>query len=284
MLIILILLLLTVVGVAVMKYNNLQSNSQGIKKQSSNVQIAVSRKMAVINQLIDAVKSHQEGEQLVQLKISQDNTKVAIMNAYQQSGSTLAGIQGVADRFPNLKASDQYQRLMKNIEECELNIEKQRTIYNSYVEKYNVDRLRIPTIFIAQSMGFSEAPYLEFDMSGAVDVTSLKEFKTDDGERLQQLFSGAGNSIAGAAKNLAGHASQATRLLGDKIKEKKGSMYFYMLPGNTPKGPVTTDEIKNLHKQNILTDEAKISIQGSDEWKNIQSLLAELDQINPEIN
>jgi LemA protein len=51
-------------------------------------------------------------------------------------------------------------------------------------------------------MGFSEAPYLEFDLSSMKEISTLKEFKTDDGERLEKLLTGAGNQLVGASKSL----------------------------------------------------------------------------------
>jgi len=262
-----------IIGYAVFSYNKLQSYAQSVRKQASNVQVAISKKLSLINQLIDAVKNYQQGEQLVQLKVSQDNTAVAMMSAYQQSGSTLASIQGMMERFPNLKANEQYQRLMANIEQCENDIQQQRMNYNNCVELYNQKRLKIPTIFIARFMGFSEAPYLQFDLSGASDPNALKEFRTDDGERLTQLLSDAGSGLAKATKSIAGHASQAGKLIADKIKEQSTPKYFYMLPGSTPKGPVSLEEIRSMQQTNALPLETMINEPGSDEWKSLVSVL-----------
>lgn len=198
-------------------YNAVQVLVQRVRKSASNAQVAVSKKLSLVNQMIDLVKNYQEGEQFVQLKIAQDANAAALASTYQQSGSMMAAVQGVADRFPNLKASEQYTHLSHSIAMCEHDVQVSRQHYNDAIEAYNNARLRIPTLFIARFMGFSEAPYLKFDLSGVQDVTSLKEFKTDDGERLQQLLHGAGKGIAGAAKSLADNASHAGRLLSDKI-------------------------------------------------------------------
>src|SRR5690606_26067975 len=79
----------------------------------------------------------------------------------------------------------------------------------------NTKRVRIPDVFIARSMNFPEAPYMQFDLSGFNEVTTLNDFKTDDGERLQQIFSGAGNKLAG----LATQAGRASKELVEKIKD-----------------------------------------------------------------
>lgn len=273
-----ILLLIAILALAITSYNRLQRLAQPVRRQASNIQVSISKKLSLINQLIDVVKNYQEAEQFVQLKISNDTTAASLMNSYQQSGATLASIQGMIERFPNLKANEQYHRLVDNIEGCEKDIQNQRIAYNACVEQYNQARLKIPTIFVARFMGFSEAPYLQFDISGATDVTSLKEFKTDDGERLQQFLSSAGSSLSSATKTLANHAGQAGKLIADKVKEKTQTRYFYMIPGGVPKGPVAKEEILMLKDNGTLNEEAMISEAGSDDWKKIDVLTVISDQ------
>ncbi|GGG83063.1 hypothetical protein GCM10007415_15030 [Parapedobacter pyrenivorans] len=196
-------------------YNALQKLAQHVREAASNAQVAISKKLALINQLIDVVKNYQESEQLVQLKVSQDTSASDLAGSYQQSGNVLATVQGIAEKFPNLKANEQYHRLVDSIQQCEQNIQDSRERYNHAVKEYNTKRLRIPTVFIAKPLGFPEAPYLQFDVSGMNETTSLQDFKTDDGERLKQLFSGAGSKIV----DLAGHAGKAGKELIDKVKD-----------------------------------------------------------------
>lgn len=240
--------------VALKKYNRLQALAQSVRAQSSNAQVAISKKLNLVNQLIDLVKSFQESEQFTYLKIAQDANSAAIASAYNQSGTVLASIQGLAERFPQLRASEQYLRLIDNIQGCENDIQAQRQNYNEAVRVYNTERLAIPTILIARLIGFGTAPYLEFDHSGVVDSTQLNSFQTADGERLQELLSNAGSRVVGTSRTLAAHAVDAGRILHNKVKEMTESAsapsggdsqtgfdeaprYFCMSAGGTPKGP-----------------------------------------------
>ena len=269
---ILLLVLLAVGLYAVKNYNGLQRMAQNVRESASNVQVAVSKKLSLINQLIEVVKNYQAGEQLVQMQVSQDNSTAAMSNAYQQSGTVLSTIQGMADRFPNLKANEQYHRLINNIEGCEAEIGNSRTNYNAVVKQYNSHRLGIPTIFIARSMGFGEAPYLQFDQSGATDPNSLKEFKTDDGERLQQLLSGAGNSIAKTTRSLAQQAGNAGKMLADKIKDAPDAQYFYLPAGGTPKGPLPLNQIRSMAASGTLPADVQVAASGADDWKALSAM------------
>lgn len=261
--------------IALFSYNKLQRFAQEIKEKASNVQIAISKKLTLINQLIDVVKGFQESEQFTHLKISQDSSATNLMTAYQQSGTLLTSLQGMAEKFPNLKSNEQYHRLIDSIQHCESDIQQCRKDYNSSVKEYNSTCLSIPTIFVAKFIGFSSAPYLEFDVSGLNDITSLKEFKTDDGERLQQLLTSAGNQLAGATKSIANQAGQASKLLSDKIKEKSTPKYFYMISGGVPKGPLPLPDIQNILSQQKIEGDVLVAEVESQDWRNIESVAAQ---------
>jgi LemA protein len=263
--------------IALTSYNRLQRLAQDVKEKASNVQIAISKKLTLINQLIDVVKNFQESEQFTHLKVSQDSSATNLMSAYQKSGLVLTTLQGVAEKFPHLKTSEQYHRLVDNIQECESDIQQSRQSYNLAVKSYNTVCLSIPTVFVAKFTGFSEAPYLEFDISGTKEITDLKEFKTGDGERLQQLLHDAGTQIAGATKAIASQASQAGKLLATKVKgmESSAHSYFYVAPGGVPKGPVSIEEMQELLFRGEIKDSALIAEVGSQDWRSIESILPE---------
>ncbi len=258
-------------------YNKLQRQAQEVREATSNVQVAVSKKLTLLNQLVDIVKNYQESEQFTHLKVAQDQNAVALAAAYQQSGSLLATMQGMADRFPNLKANEQYQRLIESVQHCELDIQRTRELYNGTVKGYNKDYLAFPTVLIARFLGFSKAPYLEFDVSGNVDATALKSFQTDDGERLRALLSSASGHLAGATKALAGGAGQAGKLLAGqagqagkmiaaKVTERVAVTYFYLPKGGVPRGPVPLPTVRELIQRGELDADVLVARSGSEEW------------------
>jgi hypothetical protein len=138
--------------------------------------------------------------------------------------------------------------------------------------------LSIPTVFIARFIGFSKAPYLEFDVSGVQDPTALKAFKTDDGERLQQLLSSAGGSIMGATKTLASGAGQAGKLLATRIREQATTRYFYRSGDGVPKGPVPADDLRRFLTLGSITSDTLVAESGSAEWRPLSSVLREQER------
>lgn len=287
--------------VVLMSYNKLQRLAQGVKEGSSNVKVAISRKLSMVNQLMDVARNYTEAEQLTHLQISKDAAPEGLMNAYQQSGVMLASLQGLAQRFPELKANEQFNRLSDGIRDCENDIQKKRTDYNTSVKAYNSQCLTIPTVFVARALGFTSAPYLEFDQSGVIEATELKEFKTDDGERLGKLIGAAGTGVLNAGKSIAGHAGTAGRLIAEQatatgkvVSERlqevtaassTGSaskaqtpntltvaepQFFYRVPPDgVPCGPVSMATIHGLQSSGQLPENVAVAQAGTNEWKSL---------------
>lgn len=261
--------------IAFKSYNKLQRHAQAIHERSSNIQVAVSKKLSLINQLIDVVKNFQESEQFTHLKIAQDNSSASLSSAYQQSSVILTSLQGVAERFPTLKASEQYHRLVDSIQGCETDVQGQRESYNLAVREYNTVRLSMPTVFVAAMMGFSIAPYLEFDVAGIAEPGHLKSFKTDDGERLQQLLSSAGGQIAGASRLLVNQATLAGKIAVEAVRDKApGSPdFFYQVPGGVPAGPIKLQALIDQVNAGHLPGNLQVAEAGSPDWQSLAALM-----------
>ncbi len=274
---------LPLLAFAAWTYNKLQKQAQEVREATSNVQVAVAKKLNLVNQLGDIVKNFQASEQFTHLKLAQDNNSAAIAVAYAQSGAVLSSLMGAAERSPEFKASEQYHRLVDSIQHCELDIQHARTTLNTAVKHYNNAYLAFPTVLLAPVLGFSKAPYLEFDVSGNVDATALKSFQTDDGERLKQLLAGAGGSLAGATRTLAGAAGQAGKLLAvqagnagkliaAKAAERGGTSYFYLPRGGVPRGPVPLPTVRELIQRGELEADVMVARAGSEEWQPVSAL------------
>ncbi len=224
-------LILLILGViAFIGYNSLRALSESIREAWSNIGVVGKKQVSLVNQLIDVVKGYQESEKLVMLKVSDDiSSAQKVAEVHQQSNMILSAANNVAQRYPELKANEQYQRLIDSIQGCETQLEKARQAYNSHVKAYNVKRSSIPNVFYATTIGFKVAPYLEFVGSEQVmDTGAVNAFSSDnDGERLNALLGAAGNKMlevgikaVDSSKEMAGVASEKIKKIADNIENK----------------------------------------------------------------
>ncbi|HTL84439.1 MAG TPA: LemA family protein [Acidimicrobiia bacterium] len=77
----------------------------------------------------------------------------------KQVGQLLA----VAERYPDLKASENFLALQRQLAETEDRIQVSRRIYNANVRAYDSLVQTFPSLIIARLFGFDAAPYFEME-------------------------------------------------------------------------------------------------------------------------
>lgn len=82
--------------------------------------------------------------------------------ALQEIGAKLIA---VAEAYPDLKASQNYQQTMKDIKEYEENVRLSRMTFNDTVTRFNQEVRVFPTSLVAGLLGFSKRDYLADDIS-----------------------------------------------------------------------------------------------------------------------
>jgi LemA protein len=213
---------IVVAVIAFLGYNKLRLLSENIRESWSNIGVAGKKQASLVNQLIDVVKGYQDSEKLVMLKISDDlssSDKVAQM--HQQAGAIIATATGLAQRFPELKADQQYQRLIDSIQACEGHLEACRQKYNANVKAYNFKRSAIPHVFYSKILGFGAASYLEFVGNEQVmDMGAVNSFSSDiDGDRLNALLGQAGSKMREVGGKALAGGKQVAEVASDRIRQ-----------------------------------------------------------------
>ena len=80
-------------------------------------------------------------------------------------GEISAKLIAVAEAYPDLKASANYQQTMKDIKDYEENVRLSRMTYNDTVTRFNQQVRSFPTSAIAGILGFAKRDYLADDVS-----------------------------------------------------------------------------------------------------------------------
>ncbi len=177
---IILIIIISIVWLA-MTYNRLQAYMQSIREQLSNLQASLKKRIDLANQIVDIAQGYGEHEKLAHLTVSKGNQAIESMTALSQA-------------FPDLKANQTYQTLMTQLEDLEETILQRRERYNASVKNYNSYRNRVPTIFVANKLSFSNAPYYEIEDPDFIEKTKL--FERDDSEALQKLIEEGSHSVS----------------------------------------------------------------------------------------
>lgn len=274
--------------IAIWGYNSLRGLAENVKEAQSNVDIAVRKKISLVNQLIDVAGKYMDRESVVMLKVSQDATEAATGQLYQQTGTVLSTIQGMAQKFPDLKSSQQYMKLADAIAQSENDVQNWRLRCNSAIKQYNTRRSALPHALYASMLGFRPASYLELETVESSDASVQRQIIADDGDRLNELLGMAGTKVLGATKTLAAQGKELA-FQGKELAEKAasrvqaemaarsalspGAQYTYLDDARTPHGPVSRAELDALFQAGQITADTDVLEAGSKAWTKYASLL-----------
>ncbi|WP_068669428.1 LemA family protein [Thermosulfurimonas dismutans] len=199
------------------QYNSLQRKAHLVKEAHSNILVAMKKRLDLINKLIDIASAYGSHEKLTYITISKEANITEIMTSYQKADKILGQLNNIMRNFPELKANETYQMLMKQLENVENDLQKKREEYNAVAREYNTTRNSIPTVFIAHTLGFKEAPYFSIEIDA---VEALKEFRTDDGEMLKALIKTTSSKVLEAAEKASAKVEKALESVSQREKQE----------------------------------------------------------------
>lgn len=190
------LILVSILGVVVLilfwgvgAYNRLVGLSEGTESQWANVQSAYQRRADLIPNLVATVKGYAEFEQstltqviearskATSVQISADNLTPEKVAEFQKAQSELKGALSrllvSVERYPDLKANQNFLALQSQLESTENRINVARDRFNEQVRTFNSAVKRIPTSLVAAIGGFDARGYFEADAAAqeAPDVS-----------------------------------------------------------------------------------------------------------------
>jgi len=163
-------------------YNSLVSLSQAVDAQWGQVQNVYQRRADLIPNLVATVKGAANFEQSTYVDVAKARASVGqispqvIQNAvndpkafaqYAQAqdalGAALTHLLAVAENYPQLKATANFQTLQAQIEGSENRIATERRKYNEVAQQFNTKRDTLPTVLFVGLFGsrFNEKPYFQ---------------------------------------------------------------------------------------------------------------------------
>jgi LemA protein len=159
---------LAAVPLAGCSYNRFVSEEEAIKAQWAQVENQLQRRNDLIPNLVNTTKGFAQHEQEVYQAIADSRAKLAgartpeeTMAAANEQSSALARLLVVVENYPQLKANEQFNRLMDELAGTENRIAVERMRYNERVQQYNTLRRRFPSNLTAALFGFKEHPFFQ---------------------------------------------------------------------------------------------------------------------------
>lgn len=141
--------------------NHAISLEEQISTAQSEIKIQEKRRADLIPNLVDCVKDYNEHEY---------NTLMQIVEARGANSDDVAeeiktAINVVAEQYPELKANENYEKLMTELSTTENLIAQTRSNYNNWVTQYNTYVKKFPNRGILNMLGYEVQTYAKMDFA-----------------------------------------------------------------------------------------------------------------------
>ncbi len=149
-------------------YNRFVGQEEAIKAQWAQVQNQLQRRNDLIPNLVESVKGYAAHEEGVFKEIADARAKMMgaktpeeTIQAANQTSSALGRLMVVVENYPQLKANEQFNRLMDELSGTENRVAVERQRYNEKIREYNTSRRQFPANLTAKIFSFKEYPFFE---------------------------------------------------------------------------------------------------------------------------
>jgi LemA protein len=174
-------LIVVVVGTSGCGYNTLVSEREAIDAASGEIDNQLQRRNDLVPNLVSTVKGYAAHEKEVLTQVTEARSRVAGAGtpaqkfaASNELSGALSRLLVVVERYPELKANENFVRLQDELAGTENRIAVARMRYNEAVRAYNTTAKKFPTNLVAGAFGFEARPY--FDAPETAEAVPKVEF------------------------------------------------------------------------------------------------------------
>ncbi len=159
---------LLAVAASACSYNRFVSQEEAIKAQWAQVENQLQRRNDLIPNLVETVKGYASHEKEVFEAVADSRARLAgartpeqAIEAANAQSAALARLLAIVENYPQLKANEQFNRLVDELSGTENRIAVERMRYNERVQEYNTLRRQFPSNVTAKMFSFKEYPFFQ---------------------------------------------------------------------------------------------------------------------------
>jgi LemA protein len=152
------------------KRNAIIAARNRVDESWSGIDIQLKRRHDLVPNLVETVKGYASHESEVFEKTTKARAEAMsaqsvgdTAQAEQRLSGALTDLRAVAENYPQLRATENFQQLMRSLTQLEDEIQAARRIYNSNVQAYNTSIEQFPGSVIAGQGGFEKREFFEIE-------------------------------------------------------------------------------------------------------------------------
>jgi LemA protein len=150
--------------------NSMIGSRNRVDEAWSGIDVQLKRRHDLVPNLVETVKGYAQHEQQTFEATTKARAEAMAAQGVDQTRAAeqnltaaLANLRAVAENYPQLRATENFQRLQASLAEIEDEIQASRRIYNSNVQSYNTKIQVFPNSIIANQGGFTPREFFEIE-------------------------------------------------------------------------------------------------------------------------
>ena len=186
---IIILGVVVFIGLVVwISYNGLIKLNERVEEAWSDITVQLKRRADLIPNLVETVKGYAKHETEAIKQVSEARAKMMGARSVAQAAEAdksfmgaLSRIMAISESYPDLKANENFQKLMSELTDTEDKVQASRRFYNAGVKAFNTKVKLFPTVLINSIfLHFKTREYFEVDEAEAKRIDKAPTVSFDD--------------------------------------------------------------------------------------------------------
>jgi LemA protein len=166
--IIIVAILVVLALILILAQNSMIAARNRCDEAWSGIDVQLKRRHDLVPNLVETVKGYATHEREVFEKATKARAEAMAARTPGESGqkeaqltTALTDLRAVAENYPELRATENFQQLSRELTETEDEIQAARRIYNSNVQDYNTKIQVFPNSMIASMRNFEPKQFFE---------------------------------------------------------------------------------------------------------------------------
>lgn len=170
-----------VVGVVVLllawtawTFNTLVRRRNGVDEAWATIEVELTRRHELVPSLVDAVRGYAGFEESLLTRVAESRSRAISGGPDAASETSLTdavrSVFAVAEAYPDLKSSEQFQSLQDELALTEERIAYARAVYNAWVTDYETTRQSFPPSIVAGLFQFPRRTFFEAEVTSRTSV------------------------------------------------------------------------------------------------------------------
>jgi LemA protein len=161
-------LIVLVAVIYILVRNSIIAERNRCEEAWSGIDVQLKRRHDLVPNLVESVKGYASHERATFENVTKARSEAMaatgvgdVSKAENALTQALGQLRVVAEQYPDLRATENFQQLQNQLSELEDEIQASRRIYNSNVQSYNTRIQQFPMSIVANQGGFEDREFFE---------------------------------------------------------------------------------------------------------------------------